>query len=220
MLLDIYEPLVAAIIRKYVRAGSAAIDAGAHLGYFTLKIARAVGCAGSVHAFECDPRLVSRLAEHVRLNNTPWVKIHTSALGDGRGETTVLHLPDQLGWATTKQGHWVRPCNSITVPALSLDEQMRRQSLAPKTISFIKVDVEGAELETLQGARRMLAESDAAVLVEFLPERIRAVGQEPAEILDLMADHQYQAWVPKLVGRSVSMDPATPESSGDVLFLK
>jgi tRNA A58 N-methylase Trm61 len=68
MLLGWFEPIVEALISRYARPGGVIIDAGAQLGYFTLRFARAVGPEGAVHAFECDPRVITRLRQHVQIN--------------------------------------------------------------------------------------------------------------------------------------------------------
>jgi FkbM family methyltransferase len=184
MLLDIYDPVSLRVALRYTRPGSVAIDAGAHFGYMTLKLAEAVGPQGSVHSFECDPRLVQRLRRHVEWNDFSWVHVNEVAVSDGRSRTLTLRLPEQLGWASLKDDHWIEAREQITVTATSLDDYLGQHDIRPEEVSFVKLDVEGAELEALEGLRQTLALTSAAVLVEFLPARIRAIGQDPAEILE------------------------------------
>jgi FkbM family methyltransferase len=223
MLLDIYDPLSVTLARRYARPESVAIDAGAHLGYFTMKIADAVGPKGAVFAFECDPRLASRLRQHLEWNRFSWVHVEEAALSDGHTSTVSLGLTKQLGWASVKDEHWVRAQGRLDVDATSLDDYLRHMAIPPEDLSFIKLDVEGAELEALQGSAKTLDLTSAAVLVEFLPERIRAMGQDPDDILSIMHSHGYDPWLPVAAGwrkTAVKLSRADASSSGDFLFLK
>jgi FkbM family methyltransferase len=223
MLLDIYDPVGVSLARRYARPGSVVIDAGAHFGYFTLKLADTVGPQGSVHSFECDPRLVQRLRRHVEWNDFSWVQVNEVAVSDGRSGTLTLRLPEQLGWASLKDDHWIEAPKKVTVGATSLDDYLRKLDIQPAEVSFLKLDVEGAELEALEGLTQTLASTSAAVLVEFLPARLRAIGQDPSDILDFMHNHGYRAWQPKQSGlrdRVVELRDRDASSSGDLLFLK
>ena len=221
MLLGSFDPAVTAVVERYCRPGATAIDAGAHLGYLTLHMARAVGPRGAVHAFECDPRLAGRLREHVALNGFDWVRVSEAALLDrSRGEVT-LRLTDQLGWATVKLGVWPEPA-SIPVPATTLDDHLSAEGVDPCSVGFIKVDVEGAELEALRGMAATLAAASPPVLAEYIPWRMRAEDRDPEELLDLMREHGYRPWSIRADPRAgLRLLPGVGGSEGDdVLFLR
>jgi FkbM family methyltransferase len=219
MMLGLYDPTGVALAREYVRPGSTVIDAGAHLGYFTLHLAHLVGQGGAVYAFECDPRAAERLRGHLRLNRCGWVRVVEAAVSDGRHSELTLRLTDQLGWSTVKPRHWVAGAHEVIVASTSLDEYLESEKVSPQSLSFIKLDVEGAELEALYGLVSTLRRSSAAVLVEFYPERLRALGQEPQEVFEVMATYGYRGWINR-GGRTVNLLAADPAVSGDVLFLK
>jgi FkbM family methyltransferase len=208
-----------ALARRFIRSGSLAIDAGGHLGYFTLTLAGLVGPDGSVQSFECDPRLARRLREHVELNDCPWVTVNEVALSDGSNSELRLRLTDQLGWSTTKSEHWVEAAEEIKVPARSLDQHLEELGRDPGDLSFAKIDIEGAELDCLRGASSTLEASDAAVLVEFYPDRMRVLGDDPQDLLDLMGELGYRAW--RVDGkRRLTFTEARASTSGDVLFVR
>jgi hypothetical protein len=69
MALGLFDPPIAAAIARHARPGTVAIDAGAHIGFVSMLLARAVGQSGRVESFECDPRIVGRLREHLELNS-------------------------------------------------------------------------------------------------------------------------------------------------------
>lgn len=223
MLLGFYDPLGVALARRFVTPGSTAIDGGAHIGYFTLLFTRLVGPTGRVLSFECDPRAAARLREHVALAGAKRSTVHEAALHDGTETSMTLHLPDQLGWSTLRSDHWVAARREVSVQAVSLDIVLEREHIAACDLSFIKLDVEGAEMDALRGASATLAGSRAALLVEFYPSRMRLLGDEPDEFLAHMSGLGYTCMRPSLRrGGRMHLRPfaAGEDEDGDVLFLK
>lgn len=221
MLLGLYDTVVEAILRRFTPVGGAVIDAGAHFGYFSLRLARLVGPSGSVHAFECDPRLLPKLRRHVELNGADWITVNECGLLDRSSAHEQLYLPTQLGWASMLPGAW-GATEMATVAMVTLDEYVDSHGLQPEALSLIKLDLEGCELPALQGARDTLALTSAPVLVEFVPDRMRAMDQDPDELLSLMAELGYDPWSPVVTraGRLRLERGARPRQGEDVLFLK
>jgi FkbM family methyltransferase len=82
-----YEPELAAALARLVRPGWTCADVGAHVGYFTLLLARLVGEEGSVLAFEAAPVNAQLLAQNVKLNNLESrVRVENLAVADVSGE--------------------------------------------------------------------------------------------------------------------------------------
>lgn len=204
MITGLYDRRLTRIACQYARPGTAVIDGGAQLGYLTLRLAQCVGATGAVHAFEPDPRAVPILREHVACNHQPWVSVNECGLLDRAG-TVELALPTVLGWASVIPGAWGAE-ESVRVPVTTLDSYLSDHGIEPEGISLIKLDLEGAEPEALRGASRTLTRTRGAVLVEYLPERMRYVGQDPEELFGLMRSSGFSE--PR---------PVTPE---DLLFVK
>lgn len=220
MLTGAYDPLAEALVARYARPGSAVVDAGAHLGYFTLRLARAVGPQGSVHAFECDPRLIPRLREHVTLNRLDRVHVEQFAAAERSGDELTLHLPAQLGWASLRAGIWPDEATA-KVRTAAIDDVLDNADVAAGDVSFVKLDVEGAELDALRGLSRTLERGRPALLVEYIPWRMRALGQDPEDMLGVLAEAGYTPWSPRRrLGRVVLTPGVEPGAGEDVLFLK
>jgi len=185
--LGIYEPEVINALRRFLRPGDCCIDVGAHIGYSTLLMSRFVGEHGRVVAYEPFPRNFAALQENLDLNQIRNTTLRRLALGEQRGELTLEYptgeefssTPSACSYAV--EGHRAR----ISVPMDTLDAEMLRMRLSPH---LVKIDVEGAELAVLRGARETLRQSRPLVLVE-----IHGWGRDQSdEVLKLIRNCGYR----------------------------
>jgi FkbM family methyltransferase len=217
MLLGLYDPVIPAIIERHVRPGDHVLDCGAHIGYLALLFARAVGPRGAVHCFEPDPRVAERLRANVAANATPWVHVTEAAVVDRPGRTLDLALTDQLGWGSVAVDVWGSSAH-VRVAGVTVDDHVREHGLRP---AFVKLDVEGAEADALRGMTRTLEQDGPALLVEWIPWRIEANGDDPAEILARLDGLGYAPHVPALRRGRLDLSPGTVPAQGeDLLFLR
>lgn len=150
--LGVFDLLVAEALWRLTEPGDVALDVGAHLGLMTSLLARQCGSTGRVHAVEPQPATCGLLRQNVTLwSHNAEIHVHEVAASDRGGEAT-FYLPgnaernDSLATLSRKPGY--RP---ISVELASLDDLLLDES---PTIA--KLDVEGAELPALQGAKRIL----------------------------------------------------------------
>jgi FkbM family methyltransferase len=220
MIVGLFDRHSLAVVRRYARPGSTVFDVGAHLGYFTMRFARWVGPRGAVHAFEPDPRLAPRVRRHVEINGLTWVSVNECGILDTVSSAHQLALPDQLGWSSTVPGVW-DATRAVPVPVTTLDAYVAEREIDPRAIGVIKLDVEGAEPEALRGAARTLRQKEAALLVEHIPGRVRALGRDPGAVPALLRGHGYTAHVPVRRRWGFGLDPGSdPVIGEDVLFVK
>jgi FkbM family methyltransferase len=155
-----YEPDTIALMRKRIRPGSVAVDVGAHIGSITVPMA---GVAGHVHSFEPQKKLEQELRWNVEVNGLTNVTTHRTAIGDHEGSIELrsegVEHDGQRG--IDLQGEVVE-----VVPIRTLD------SFGLSDVSFVKIDVEGHQLEVLMGARKTIAESRPLLLVEMFGDKI------------------------------------------------
>jgi FkbM family methyltransferase len=191
-----YEPeLVGWLARRLPRDGIA-IDAGAHIGYLSLVMAQIVGPAGRVYAIEPALESIGYLAENIRRNGAGNVEVLPVALAD---EVGLLRF--NLNSSSDSFGFYEHP-NTATVATrdvvvLTLDALFGPDAL-PR-LDLLKIDVEGAEPEALEGAAALLRRFPAAPLVvEWFPAVYEARGVAPDVLPALLRD----------LGRSVEvLDP-------------
>lgn len=182
----VYEPDVIRTLRQHLRTGATCIDVGGHVGYLTVIMSRLVGPGGRVVSFEPVPETFEALKENVRLNALGNVLLEQAALGEGEGTLKLLCLTGQnLSWTSSATAYSAPGLVSeVSVPGCSLDSYVQRAALRP---NLIKIDVEGAELKVLRGARQTLRTHRPVVLVE-----IHDLGTKHREwVLGLLEDCGY-----------------------------
>jgi FkbM family methyltransferase len=161
--LGTYERHVARVIKQYVRPDSVAYDCGAHIGYISLLLARAVRATGSVYAFEPNPQNCHALEANIQENELHNVVVIPAAVDYVSGSVTFATFSYSL------VGHIASPQTPtdavlITVPSVSIDDFVYREGHpAPQ---FIKIDVEGAEARILYGSKRILKEVRPVIVAE------------------------------------------------------
>jgi len=179
----IYEPEVTHFLERSVRGGQTAIDLGAHVGYFTLLLAKLVGPAGRVIAFEPDPDNFQLLERNVRANGYENVTLHRQAVADRCGQALLYRSPVNPGDHRLVE---CAGCEAVEVEVVALDE------LLPElrgTIQWIKIDIQGAELAALRGMRALLASCpEVTIVTEFCPRALAEFGDDPASLPSLLAE--------------------------------
>lgn len=152
------------LYRSCVRAGSVAIDVGANLGIHSLVLSRCVGARGTVIAYEPSRTIHDRLLQNIRENGVSNIVPRNFGLWEkpGRIGFDPCLADFNIGKGTIHGGA------PLEVPVTTLDEQAAGFG---GRIDLIKIDVEGAELSVLKGARGVLAEHRPILIIEFNPGR-------------------------------------------------
>lgn len=136
-----------------LKEGDIVIDGGAYLGEFTLYAAKVVGNGGKVIAFEPDPLNYKKLLENISLNNLDNVIAINKGLYSEN--TNLKFYNDSSGGSfLISEDLESKPNDIVEVPVVKLDDEMNR--LGIQKVDFIKMDIEGAEIEALKGCKRLL----------------------------------------------------------------
>jgi FkbM family methyltransferase len=152
-----------------------AIDVGANEGLYTYALSRYFG---KVYAFEVNPDLAQDLAKDIEMGGISNVEVRHQGLSSKQEEEEVtLYIPIQngkllTGWASFSPDN----CPGIfeqeekQVSVCSLD------SLHLGKVSFIKIDVEGHELEVLKGSLKTIEKDRPYILVEIKDSNLEPVS--------------------------------------------
>jgi FkbM family methyltransferase len=159
-----YEGPVQEAIASMAREGDVFYDIGANLGYFSILAARLVGASGAVYAFEPVPANAAAVGRNARLNRFGNIVVLEVAVSRRTGRSE-LYLARHVGGAALKSAG-VPPdlAGSIAVDTSSIDDLVSFRRIRPPDV--VKIDVEGAELDVLQGMRTVLRESNPGVILE------------------------------------------------------
>lgn len=182
-------------VRRMLKPGQHVLDIGAHIGLFAMHMAAIVGPSGSVHAFEPFAENADCLERSVRENRfQDRVVVERKAVGRQSGTAALLFAPYSLNTGgaflardgVSLPGHETRP-----VATIALDEYPLR-----RPVSFVKIDVEGAEPLAIAGAQRMLREDRPVVLSELHPLQLdRVSNASPAAFVDQMRELGYRCYL-------------------------
>lgn len=194
---------------EYLRAGMTVFDVGANIGELTLMFSRFVDADGWVYAFEPSGAAFERLELICTAASLKNVQLERVALAEQEG-SVILHSygDDYLSWTSQANrplesyGINVSSVGSVEAPATTIDHYCERNHIA--SIDLLKVDVEGAELQVLLGARRMLeAAAIRCVTFEF-GQTTFDMGNDPNDIEAYLSDVGY------LLENLVESDPVFP----------
>ncbi len=181
----------------YLREGMTVFDAGANVGDLTLLFSRFVGETGSVHAFEPCGAAFERLSAVSRAASLRNVRLNQLALAEEEG-TVLLHIYDDeyMSWNTRalrpleNYGINVKPRATEEVPSTTVDFYCERNGVTE--IDLLKIDVEGAELQVLMGARRMMSEKRVRCMTFEFGQTTFDMGNTPDQLEAYLKDAGYE----------------------------
>jgi FkbM family methyltransferase len=183
-----YDVFETQLVLAHVRPGDVVIDLGAHVGYYTLLLARQVGPHGKVFAFEPDPANFELLRRNVEENGYGNVTLVRKAASDRNGTAQLYRSTDNQGDQRLYPSTEARP--SVDVETVRLDDFFADSAIR---LSLMKMDIQGCEAMALDGMREILARSPEVKLVcEFWPFGLRRSGSSPQRLLQLLAEHGFQ----------------------------
>lgn len=160
--------------RAAVAPGATVLDIGANIGAYTVLFALWTGRAGRVVAFEPAPASLAGLARQVKLNGVAdRVEIVAAAMSDREGR--ALFDCDGASGANALIPTAAAVGRAECVRTMSIDAFCAARGIRP---DVIKVDVEGAELDVLRGARQTIASCSPALFVEIHPSLWPARGYD------------------------------------------
>ncbi len=160
------------VLESAVKAGSTVLDIGANIGAHTLHLARLVGEKGQVIAFEPTDYAIAKLRANLKANPTlaPRVKVHQVFLVARPEQALVGSLASSWPVDGTTPDDAQMGSRAMAVSgarAVTLDSVM--EAAGNPSIQLIKMDIDGHELEALQGAQSLLARDRPIIVMELAP---------------------------------------------------
>lgn len=202
-----YDPLECRVIKESLREGMTAVDVGAHVGYFSLLMAKAVGMDGRVIAIEPAPPVYAFLKANVERNHFPNVTLVNKALSATAGTATLFIDAQNLGNPTLSKDNI---SSSARAGAVDVRTTTLDAVVGGRPVHFIKLDVQGAEGLVLEGATHTLRRHHPTILMEFWPYGLRNLGTNPRTLLEDLVARGYRIYA--LDRRTNTLTPTTVEA--------
>lgn len=159
---------------RTLNLGDTFFDVGANAGLYTIIAAKCVGENGHVYAFEPGERELKLLLHNIRINDINNVTVVQSAVSNIKGNVNFAISVDGAMNSLLKTNH---PSQKIQkwqqVEVTTLDDIV--EELSVKKVNFLKIDVEGAEKQVLDGAK-ILLESQKEIVVLFEASDLNALN--------------------------------------------
>jgi|694.fasta_scaffold22230_9 FkbM family methyltransferase len=152
-------------IRQILKPGDIFFDVGANGGLYTIIAAKLVGENGHVYSFEPGERELKLLHHNIAINNLTNVTVIESAVSNIKGKTNFAISVDGAMNSLLKTNHPLQKIQEWQkIEVTTLDDVV--DELSVKKVNFLKIDVEGAEKQVLDGAK-ILLESQKEIVILF-----------------------------------------------------
>ena len=157
-----------AMFRSIVREGDVVLDVGANIGAFTVPLAKMAGTRGAVVAFEPQRQVFQLLTANIALNELTNCWTYHKGVGAQGGSVITpkvnYSVPGNFGGISLlEEERWGERGPVEVVEVVRLDDVRRVLSKCP---SFVKIDVEGMEVDVIMGGLDMLRECSPVIHVE------------------------------------------------------
>jgi FkbM family methyltransferase len=151
------------------KEGDTVIDCGAHIGKYTIYASKLVGKYGKVISFEPELSNFKTLLKNLKINHCKNTYVLNYACWNSNSKSQKLFIGKDDGEYSLKE----KRDNYIKVPTIRLDHFLKKMNL--KTIDWIKIDVEGAELEVLKGLGKYLKRTKN-IIIEITSRKKQVLG--------------------------------------------
>lgn len=171
----------------FLKPGDTFIDVGANIGCVTAAGSLAVGANGTVLSVEPHPQTFKYLQKTVELNDCRNVKIFNTALG---AEIGVVNFSDERR-KDDSNCVAMDSESGIRVPCTTLSSLVEEQSAS--RIALLKIDVEGFEMQVLQGAEKILRCVEC-IYIEVLEHTLQKFETSTTDVLELLKSHGFKCY--------------------------
>jgi FkbM family methyltransferase len=188
----IFEAPESELVSRLVRQGDTCIDAGSHIGYYTCLLARLVGEAGRVYAFDANPQACETANRNLSLNGLTCAEVFHTALSDHEG-SLPFHISSDEQTGLSSVGPIPTSKQTIQVPCARLETFLQNRGI--EHIRLLKIDVEGSEEMVLRGLGRFLtSHATDFILVELYDERLQVMDTCTEKVKEILQNAGYRAW--------------------------
>lgn len=179
------------ILTELAKPGTWYFDVGANIGLLAIPVLRSTARV-HVASFEASPSVVGHLQRTAR--ESPWVErwnIVAKAVGGTKGKAEFSCCAPSHSALDGLRATGRSPATATaTVEVTTLDEEWK--SRGRPGVSVIKLDIEGGEMDALEGARELVLSQRPAVMLEWHSTNLLAYGVEVPALLAFAGEMGYR----------------------------
>ncbi len=180
-----FDQLIAASIGAHC-----VFDVGAHIGLTTLPLATTMTAGGVVVAFEPGNVNASFLEKHIAENKLENVIVIKNLVGDMISDQKAFYESEDVsGMNSLAEIRDKHPSSFVSM--VTLDQVVSERNVIP---DVIKIDVEGAELKVLRGARETLLRHSPIIFLSVHPRQLEVLGDSVEDLLDFVLGLGYEVF--------------------------
>ena len=157
------------LLKKHIQPGHIVLDIGANIGFYATLLSELVGEKGEVHCFEPDTKNFAHLFATTKKYKN--IQITNKAVGP-KTEKIKIYTSKNLNvdHRTYKPEDYDK---EFEIDAICVDDYVRGR------VDFIKIDIQGFEMQAMQGMQKTLAANKAVKIIsEFWPYGLRKAGSD------------------------------------------
>lgn len=217
-----YDPDMTSVFSHLIKPGETVWDIGTERGWFTLQMASLVGGKGRVDSFEAFPPTVEKLNANVKLNSFNWVHVNGVAVSNSNSKMWFIPPSDDV----THNVSFLKDCNgvgyltndhqagAIEVNTISLDDYYEAQKI--DKLFLMKIDIEGAEVNALKGAEKLIKKDKPVIAIEFNRQTALRAGSSIEELNEILVSYGYKLFL--FENKFVSFDLGLYKGQDDVVL--
>lgn len=189
------------LVRNFVKSGMTVFDVGSNIGDYSVLFSKIVGKKGKVYAFEATETTYNQLQQRLKQEKCRNVSAFHHAVYSENKQIEFNEFPqDYSVWnsiGTPKMlnpdggGEYVPIVKTELVEAISLDTFCEEHNI--QKIDYLKVDVEGAESDVLQGATQLL-KNKAVEFIQFeiSQKMLEGLNRNASTTFEILKNNGYE----------------------------
>ncbi|MCX6815889.1 MAG: FkbM family methyltransferase [Candidatus Aenigmarchaeota archaeon] len=176
-----FEPETSKAIKENLKSGMTFFDIGAHVGYFTLLGAKYVGKKGKIYAFEPDTKNYDILKKNIKISGYNNVSLNQVAVSNKNGFSDMFLSRDSAFHSLKfNEGR-----GKNIVKTIKIDDFCKKNRI--KKIDLVKLDIEGSEIDALEGMRNTIKKNKKMkLIVEYIPNNFRRIDSTPQKFVETL----------------------------------
>jgi len=181
----LWEPHYKQVIEKLVPANGIVLDCGANFGYNAVVLANNINIS-QIYCFEPQRIIFQQLAGNLILNNIYNAQAINCALGNIEG---LLELNP-----VNYENSWVNIGDTSIGKGGELVNITKLDNFDLKNVNFIKLDVQGSELNVLEGGMELIKKCLPDIFIEIEEHQLAKFGVVKEQIFNLLKSLGYRIW--------------------------